>query len=226
MIATIIGLVLAPGLGAAISPMAIVAMLILLTAKGGRSRAVMFAAGVFAATLALASVVLVASLTAGVHQAGPASRVSASISLALGLLLIWFAFKNWHKRPRPGQTATAPRWVSSLDSASGIKTFLLGAGLSLLNAKNIPLAIATITSVVQLNAPVWANLIAVVLFAALGTLGVLVPLGAAVAGGTAASEKLQEAKGYLVQHNSIILALVFLLLGAETVGKALVHLFG
>lgn len=226
MIATALGLVLAPGLGAAISPMAIVAMLLLLTSDGGRTKAVLFAIGVFVATFALAGLVLVVATTAQVHQDGPKSKISAAISLALGLLLIYFAFKQWHKRPTHGHTATSPKWMTSLDSATPAKTFVLGAALSLMNAKNIPIAIATVTTVVQLGAPAWVNLTAVVIFAALGTLGVIVPLGAATAGGAGAAEKLRETKSYLVQHNAVILAVVFLLLGAQTVGKAVGHLFG
>lgn len=226
MIATAIGLVLAPGLGAAISPMAIVAMLLLLTSTGGRAKAVTFAVGVFAATLTLAGLVLAAAMSAGVHQGGPKSKIAAAVSLALGLLLVYFAIKQWRKRPHHGHTAETPKWMASLDSASTAKTFVLGAGLSLMNAKNIPLAIATMTTVVQLGAPLWVNVTAAVTFAALGTLGVLVPLGAAAVGGEAAAEKLRDTKSYLVQHNSVILAVVFLLLGAQTVGKALGHLFG
>lgn len=226
MIAVAIGLVLAPGLGAAISPMAIVAVLILLTAQGGKFRAVLFAAGVFLATLVLATIVLVVSLTAQVHSAGAPSKVASAVSLALGLLLVWFAVKQWRKRPRAGHEVVAPKWMSSLDTMSAPKAFILGVGLAFMNAKNIPLTIATVTTVVQLNAAAWVNIVTLVVFAVLGTLGVAVPVLASVIGGSKLAEKLSDTKGYLVQHNSVILSIVFLLIGAQTIGKAIGHLLG
>lgn len=226
MLAVAIGVVLAPGLGAAISPMAIVADLILLTTKAGRSRALMFGLGVFAATLAFAMVVLIALLTVHVHTSETSAKIAAGVSLILGFLLIWFAVKQWHKRPRPGKQVASPQWMESLDSASGFKAFTLGVALSFMNAKNIPLTIATITAVVHLGAQLWVNIVAAVLFATLGSLGVFIPLIASIFGGTAFEEKLQETKEYLVAHNAVILAVVLLLLGAQTVGKAIGHLFG
>lgn len=226
MLAVAIGLVLAPGLGAAISPMAIVADLILLTAKAGRSRAVMFGLGVFVATLVFASVVLVALMTVNVHTSETSAKIAAGFSLVLGFLLIWFALRQWQKRPRPGKKVVSPKWMTSLDSASGFKAFTLGIALSFMNAKNIPLTIATVTAVVHLGAPLWINAVATLFFAVLGSLGVAVPLLASILGGTGFEEKLKETKEYLVEHNAVILAIVFLLLGAQTVGKAFGHLFG
>lgn len=226
MIAVAIGLVLAPGLGAAISPMAIVAVLILLTSTGGRTRALMFSLGVFTATLALAAIVLVVSLSAQVHTSGTSSKIASGVSLTLGFLLIWFAFKQWQKRPKPGKPVVSPKWMTSLDTATADKSFTLGIALSLMNAKNIPIAIATVTAVTQLSAGPWVNASAIVVFAVLGSLGVVIPLIAAVVGGATVAGDLKEAKGYLVEHNAIILATVFVLLGAQTVGKSMGHLLG
>lgn len=95
-----------------------------------------------------------------------------------------------------------------------------------MNAKNIPLTMATVTSVAHVDLPLWGYMVAVALFALLASLGVIIPIIASAVGGLAFEEKLEETKEYLVAHNAVILATVFLLLGAQIVGKAIGHLFG
>ena len=42
-------------------------------------------------------------------------------------LLVLVAFKQWRRRPRAGETAPAPKWMSSLDGFGPAKA--LGAGV-------------------------------------------------------------------------------------------------
>jgi threonine/homoserine/homoserine lactone efflux protein len=225
MLAVTLGIVFAPGLGAAISPMAIVAELILLTTTAGRARAYLFTLGVFVSTLAFAFLVLVVLLSFQVDSSDTGSRIAAGFSVILGFLLMWFAVRQWVSRPARGEDAVTPKWMSTLDTASGLKAFTVGVALSFLNAKNVPLTIATVTAVVHRDAPLWANVVAIIFFAALGSLGVVVPIVGSLVGGTVFETKLQDAKAFLVQHNAVILSVVFLMLGAQMAGKAIGNLF-
>ncbi|GAA3862235.1 hypothetical protein GCM10022381_03060 [Leifsonia kafniensis] len=226
MIGVAIATVLGPGLGAAISPMAIVAVLILLTSTNGPSRARFFSLGVFSTTALIAVLVLAVSLAFGLHESGHRALWASLVSLCLGVLLLVFGYRQWRSRPRRDTTSVAPRWMASLENTTQTKAFILGCMLSLANAKNIPLTISTFTAVVQHGATVSAGIVAVAVFAVLGSAGVILPLLAARFGGATMTGTLREAKGYLVEHNALILAIVFALLGAETIGKALGHIFG
>src|SRR5512144_799999 len=123
-----IGEVLAFGVGVALSPLAIVAMVLMLVAPGGARAAWAFAVG-WMLSLALVStlVLLLADGADASVNGAPAPWVSG-VKIAIGPLLVLFAVRQWRGRDPDTADTEAPGWTRTLDNVTVAKA----AGLAVL----------------------------------------------------------------------------------------------
>jgi Sap, sulfolipid-1-addressing protein len=110
-----IGEILPYALGAAISVVPIVAIILMLVTPKAKTNGTAFAAGF---VLGLAVICTVAVALAGGSDfssgSGPTKTVSI-IKLLLGLLLLVGAARQWRARPKPGEAPAMPKWLESID---------------------------------------------------------------------------------------------------------------
>jgi hypothetical protein len=69
---------------------------------------------------------------------GTASPLSASVQLLLAVLFFFLAYRNWSKRPKRGEQAEMPKWMSGIDSMTPGKALGPGVALSGVNPKISP----------------------------------------------------------------------------------------
>lgn len=135
-----IGQMLPSAVGIAISPMPMIAVILMLATPKGRTNGLAFAAG-WTVSLAVAATVLVL-LGTGADAAdvdgGPAAWTSW-LKLALGVLFILLAFKQFRGRPREGHPTPIPKWMAAIDRFTPGKAVGLAALLAVANPKNLVL---------------------------------------------------------------------------------------
>src|SRR4051812_29030546 len=103
-------------IGVAISPLPIVAMVLFLVTPRGRVNGPAFLLGWLVGLAILGAIVLALSDGADASEGGgPATWVSW-LKLALGLLLLLLAVKQWRGRPKVGAETEMLRWMGALDS--------------------------------------------------------------------------------------------------------------
>src|SRR4249920_2886378 len=131
-------------IGVAISPVPIIAVILVLFSSRARINGPCFLAGWI---VGVGVVSVVAYLVSG------ASDSSHTIKLVLGLLFLFLAVKQWRSRPQPGQPPLAPpKWMASIDTLSPPKAGGLALLLSAVNPKNLVLSIGAGVSVAQSGA--------------------------------------------------------------------------
>lgn len=115
MIGRAIGEVLSFGVGVALSPLAIVALVVLLVARGGAPRAWAFV-GTWVLSLTLVStlVLLLADGADASANGAPATWVSI-LKIVVGLLLVLFGVRQWRGRESDGEP---PGWMRKLDDVT------------------------------------------------------------------------------------------------------------
>ena len=120
MIGQAVGEVLAFGVGVALSPLAIVAVVVMLVARGGAPAAWMFA-GAWVVSLTLAStLVLLLADGADASAAGePATWVSI-VKIVVGLLLVLFGVRSWGERVSRRLSRRRHERRSAIRSGTGI----------------------------------------------------------------------------------------------------------
>ena len=110
-----IGQMLPAAVVIAISPMPIVAVVLMLVTPRGRTNGLAFLLGWLVGIGLVGTIVLlVAGGVDATERGEPATWVSW-LELVLGVLLLVGAIKQWRSRPRGDEEAPAPRWMQALD---------------------------------------------------------------------------------------------------------------
>ncbi len=121
-------------LGAAVVPIPIIIILLLLSHQGGVLRGAVFIGGAALVRLAQGIVFgwVLGSDPAATTAAGGNLIVSALL-LVIGILMLITAYKKWNKEDDPD--APPPQWLAALGGLSTLQAFGLGAALVAISAK-------------------------------------------------------------------------------------------
>jgi hypothetical protein len=124
----VIGGLFPTAFGVALSPVPIIAIVLMLGSPRASSQGPAFALGWIAA-LAVASILFATLVGSATPHDGP-SRLVAIVESVLGVLFLGLAANQWRSRPGPGQGPTAPAWMASVGSLSMPRTAAIGAALA------------------------------------------------------------------------------------------------
>ncbi len=220
----VIGDCLAPAIGIALSPMAIVGFILMLVSKGGLAKAWGFIGGWAIGTGVV--LVLVGLLVSGTQDdsAGSNNALLGWIRIALGVLMLYLAWHTYQGRPKEGDAAKLPKWMEAMDTVTPVKAAGLGIVLSAVNPKNLPLLITAAGTIGQANLTGGESAATFVVFIVLACLGMLVPIGIFLAAGEKGVGILDSTRTWLVANNATIMAILFLVLGFSIFGKGLGNL--
>ena len=144
-----IGAVLPLGVGVALSPVPIIAVILMLVSRRARVNGPMFILGWLLGLAVIGVIVLGIAGPSNANDDGqPATWVNV-LKLVLGALLVLVALRQWRSRPTEGEEAALPKWMGSIDAFTPVKALGAGAALSGLNPKNLLLAVAAAAAVAQ-----------------------------------------------------------------------------
>ena len=124
-----IGDLLPSAFAVALSPIPIVAVVLVLGAPQARTAGPAFAFGWIAGLLAV-SVIVVLALGTGNDPEGDEAMGVDWFKVAIGTLFLLMAAGQWRKRPKNGQEPETPRWMATIDTATPQRAALLGVALS------------------------------------------------------------------------------------------------
>src|ERR1700742_4881460 len=112
-----IGQVLSLAVGVAISPVPLIAVVLMLATPRGRVNGPAFLGGWLLGLAVVGTVVLLASSggDAADSDGAPATWVSW-LKIVLALLLLAVAVKQWRGRPKAGEEAELPGWMRTIDT--------------------------------------------------------------------------------------------------------------
>jgi threonine/homoserine/homoserine lactone efflux protein len=216
-----IGDILPLSIGVAISPVPIIAIVLMLGTPRARATGPAFALGWIAGLTAAGTIMLViASGNATTDTGKPETWVSL-LKLVLGALFLLLAVKQWRSRPAAGEEAVMPKWMRAIDTFTAGKALIGGVVLSGLNPKNLALTIAAAAAIAQTGITTGQEAGAMAIFVALGSLTILAPLVIYFALGRRAAPILEGLKTWMAAHNAAIMAVLLLVLGFKLIGDAI-----
>jgi len=199
---------------------------LLLGSEHGVEKGVAFVA---AWLVGLAGIGAVTLLFAGALDAseagGPATWVSV-VLLAVGVLLVVLAVRQWRGRPRGDAEAPMPRWMQRMDGFTPVKAAELGLALTVLNPKNLMLVAVAALEIADLGLSTGYEIGVLAVFVLIASAGVLLPLIAALALGDGSRAPLEAVRGWMVRSNAAIMTVLLLLIGAKLIGDAIAGLSG
>jgi len=205
----------------AISPMAIVAIILVLFSARARVNSILFTLGWVVGVAVVGTVIYLLADAGDVSSGGSGSDTSYWLKLVVGVLLVPLAFRHWRKRPAAGEEVAPPKWLSSIDTLTPIKTGGLAVGLAALNPKNLALTLAAGTSLAQAGVSGGEATVGLVVFVLIASLGIIVPVVLYFVGGERAAGILDGWKTWLSIHNTAMTATVLLVIGAVLFSQGL-----
>ncbi|MCP2277749.1 Sap, sulfolipid-1-addressing protein [Nocardia amikacinitolerans] len=214
---TVLGELLPLAVGVAISPIPIVAAILMILSKNAAGAGSGFAVGWVAGIVVATSVVALVAGSLGVSTDREPAAAASWVRVALGVLLLVLAGQQWRNR---SDTAT-PGWMRAMDQLTTGKAAGLGAALAAVNPKNLLLCLSAGVAIGSSGLGAGEKVVAVVVFTVLAAASVLVVvLGYALAADRVRGV-LDDTRVWLQTNNHAVMAIVLLVMGAVVLGKGI-----
>ncbi len=213
--------VLTFAIGVAISPLPIIAVILMLFSQRAKVNGPAFLVGWVVALAAVSTVVYVLAHEGDVATSHTASDSVSWGKIVLGVALLGLARRNWRKRPGPDQAPAMPKWLATVESVTPAKAFGLAVVLAAVNPKNLILTLGAAAGLAQLGLSTSDAVVALAVFVVVASLTIAGPVLYALVGGQHARSALDSAKAWLTQHNAAVMAVLFLVFGVDLIAKGL-----
>ena len=213
-----IGQILPVALGVAISPVPIIAAILMLLSPKARVTSVGFLLGWL---LGIIVAVVVFTLLSGLIPAADpdaSQPIGGPIKIVLGALLLLLALRQWRGRPKPGEEPALPKWMQAIDRI----TFPVALGLgflSAINPKNLLMAASAGVTVGSAGLDVGAQVLVVAIFVLIAASTVLIPVVGYLIAADRLRGPLNALRIWLGKENAVIMAVLLLVIGVVVIGK-------
>jgi len=208
-------------IGVAISPIPIIAVVLMLSTPKGKGNGLAFLFGWLVGLGLVGVIVLLVADPAGASEDGGPSTWVGWLFVVLGLLAVFIGIRSFLGRPRGDEEPPMPKWMSAIDQFTPGKSVGLGFLLAALNPKNLTLTLAAAASIAAAGLSSTDSYIVLAVFVLIGTIGLAIPIGIFFLGGDTAAETLAELRHWLAINNATIMAVLMVVIGAKLVGSGM-----
>ena len=212
--------------GIALSPIPIIAVVLMLTSRKAKVNGPVFVLGWLIGLGVVGAIVLSIAGPAGASKSGSPAAWVSWVKIVLGVLLLLVAVRQFRGRPRGGEDPQMPKWMATIDRTTPVAALGLAALLSGANPKNLLLAVSGGAAIAQTGVSGGEQAVAYLIFAVIGTLGIGIPVVIYFALGKRSERLLGELKDWMSQHNAVIMAVLCLVIAAKLIGDAIGSLAG
>jgi threonine/homoserine/homoserine lactone efflux protein len=219
----VVGDILPLAVGVAVSPVPIIAVILMLFAPRAGGTSACFLIGWVAGIVAVLVIALLAAGGATGDDSGPSAVVSW-LKLVLGAGLLFLAVRQWRSRPAEGEQPTLPKWMAAIDSFTPLKALGLAFLLAGVNPKNLALGVAAGVTIGQAGLAGGQATLAGVVFVVIAVSTVAGPVLAYAVASEQMTGPLDRLKSWLQANNATVMAVLLLVMGASVVGKGLAGL--
>ncbi len=212
--------------GVAISPIPVIAVIVLLFSRRARSNSLAFLLGWAGAVFVTGGVILLRPGAETAVADNAPSLTGSLVKVFLGLLFLVLAGQQWRARPRTTDANVMPRWLASIDSFTPLRSLAAGAVLFAINVKNLTLTFTAVLRIEQAAQSTIQSMLGLLLFALLSSLSVLIPLVYFWLAGARAEKRLNAWKAWLAANNAAVMVVLFLFLAVVIGGPGVWALMG
>jgi hypothetical protein len=207
----------------AISPIAIIAVILILLSGEARRNGLAFLAGwILGLSIAVIIALVIASLLPAkpLIPGGKREQIASLVKLVLGGALLLLGLRAWRQRQKlSGQAPELPQWLATVESCSASRAFGLAALLAAAGNLTLILAVGLEVARARLGIPQEVGALAIfILIASLMDAAIVCYF---FLGHDQAAKTLVGLKTWLVVHNATLTAVALLVVGLILLGKGI-----
>ena len=217
----VIGAILPLAIGVAISPIPIIAAILMLLSPRARSTGVGFLLGWLVGVIVAVTVFTLLAAVLPENDPDASKPIAGTIQLILGILLLLLAVRQWRSRPKRGEEPALPKWMSAIDSMTTGRGLLLGFVLAAVNPKNLLLAASAGIVIGSAGLSVGSEILAIAVFTVIAVISVAAPVIAYLVAADRMRGPLDALRGWLVHNNATVMAVLLLVIGVSVIGKGI-----
>ncbi len=217
----VIGDILPLALGVMISPIPIIAAILMLLSPKAKGTSVGFLLGWVAGIVVVLTLFILLASVIPQGDADQPQPIAGVIKIVLGALMLLIAVKQWRSRPKPGEEPALPSWMSAIDGMTAGKGLGLGFLLSAVNPKNLLMAASAGVVIGSAQLATGQLVVAVIVFTVIAAASVAVPVIGYLLASSSLTKPLESLRGWLVQNNATVMAVLLLVIGVTMVGKGI-----
>lgn len=218
---SVIGDILPLALGVAISPIPIIAAILMLLSPKAKGTSIGFLLGWVLGIIV--AVVLFELLSSIIPASDPdaAKPVAGVIKIVLGLGLLFLAWRQWSSRPRAGAEPALPAWMGAIDTMTTVRGFILGFVLAAVNPKNLLMAAGAGVIIGTAGLELGSVVVVTVIFVVIAAISVALPVIAYLLAADRMAAPLESLRTWLVHNNATVMSVLLLVIGVVLIGKGI-----
>ncbi len=197
-------------IGLLLSPIPIIALIIILMTDRAQINGQAFVGGWLLGIFGVGLIVI--SFPGLVPNSDTPSAYAGTIRISLGLALIsWAVFKAYRRYHMP--SVETPRFFQKLDQITASRAFAIGLLVSAGNIKNLGFSAAAAVVITQADLSFFSRLIHLLAYSLVGSMTVLIPLGLYFSQRHKADAMLLNWKTWLISYHTYVLSAVVIFVG-------------
>ncbi|SFS13377.1 Threonine/homoserine/homoserine lactone efflux protein [Microbacterium sp. cf046] len=218
---SVIGDILPLAIGIAISPIPIIAAILMLLSPRAKGTSIGFLFGWIVGIVAAVTVFTLLSSVIPESDPDESDPVHGVIQILLGVALLFLALRQWRSRPKEGESAALPKWMSAIDTMNAGKGFGLGFLLAAVNPKNLLMGAGAGVTIGSAGLAAGSIVIVIIVFTLIAAASVAIPVIAYLVASKQMARPLESLRRWLVQNNATVMAVLLLVIGAVLIGKGI-----
>lgn len=220
-----IGELLPTAVAVMVSPAGVVAALWMLATPRGRVNGLAYLGGWLASLSLVGAVALSIAGGLGASDGRSPATWASLLLLAVGVVLVLLAVKQWRDRPRVGDAPKPPpTWLSALDRFGPVKAAGTGVLVGGLNPKNVLLITAAAVAIAETGISPGKQVAAYAIFVVIASLGIVIPVVLSLVFGARAQQVLAAFTDWIAGNSAVIMTVVLLIFGVTLIGDAITAL--
>jgi len=220
----VVGQILSFAVGVAVSPVPIIAVVLMLTTDRGRVNGPAFVLGWIAGLALAGTAILLLAGQADASDGGEPATWVGVLKLMLGLGLLALAVKQWRGRPADSEAAELPNWMQKIDGFAPGRALALAVALAAINPKNLLLTVGAATTIAHAGLEAGEQAVALSVFILVASLGIGAPVAIYFALREKSASLLGGLKDWMAHNNAAIMTVLLLVLGAKLLGDGITAL--
>lgn len=213
-----IGEILGNAVGVAVSPVPIIAVILMLLSRRAVANSLAFLAGWVVGLLGVGLIVVLLDVAASDDDG---STAAGWVKVVIGVLFLALGVRQWTHRPRGDEEPAMPGWMASIGDFTAARSFGLAVILAAVNPKNLGLTIAAGATIGAAGLDGGQELVVLGVYVAVASVTVAAPVVLNLVLGERARAPLDATRSWLTTYDHVVMTVLFVVLGAKVLGDGI-----